>query len=804
MSSFISPWARRLPRLAKAGPSKWTVAARSNLLIRLLILVAAATLPAVLVLIYLQHDLRSEGRARLGDEALRQAELLNADMTNIVEGARQLSVAITHFAAVQNGDPSCRKNLADLRGDLPSYAMLSVVAEDGQIICSTDINGPEWANAATIAHVREVIESGNFDVGLYMPASPDHGAIVPFCLPFTTAAGRHMVVIVGLSVDWLGQLLGELKRPADSTIGIADRNGTTIARFPEHEKFVGKLFPPPVRPYINAERRGTAVVMGYDGKERLIGFVPATEKPVGMFVSIGMFLPGMLGSIDDATLKGEILIAVGAGLSLLLALLIGDRFVRKPTAALLAAARRWSSGDLSARAELNESPNSEFGSLSVAFNEMAEALGRQRAELQELNTSLEARVEERTRELTESRNQLRVEMAEREKSEANLRQAQKLQAVGQLAGGVAHDFNNLLTAVVGALDLIRGRLPSDQEGLVRLVDNALHAAERGSKLTSQLLAFSRRQRLLPTPTDLNMTVVSLSNLLGSSLGRSIRIQTDLVQDLWPAMVDPSQIEAAILNLAINARDAMPDGGVLTIATRNVTLPASGTVPAGDYVAVRVTDTGTGMSPEVVARVFEPFFTTKEPGRGSGLGLSQVHGLAVQSGGDVRIESKVGEGTTVTLLVPRAHSLPAMVRLEPAAARGAARRRARVLVVDDDRDVRQMTGEMLIERGYAVGLASDGQEALAMLERDGNFDVILVDYVMPGINGVALMQTVRTLYPQVKALLMTGHAEMRAGEIIGSESILRKPFNIATLDERLERLLARPVLRAVQGGVTDVA
>ena len=322
--------------------------ARSNLLTRLVILVAVATLPAVLVLAYLQHDLRIEDRARLGDEALRQAELLNADMTNVVEGARQLSLAITHFVAVQAGDSACRKNLADLRADLPSYSMLSVVAEDGQVICTTDADAPEWANAATIAHVRGIIQSGAFDVGTYMPPTAERGAILPFCEPFTTTAGRHAVVIVGLNLDWLAQHLGELKRPADSTIGIADRNGVTIARFPDNAKFVGNLFPPAVRPYVNAPHRGNAVVMGYDGLERLIGFVPATEKPVGLFVSIGLFLPDMLAAIDNATLKGTILIGVGALLSLLLALVVGDRFVRRPTAALLAAARRWSSGDLSA------------------------------------------------------------------------------------------------------------------------------------------------------------------------------------------------------------------------------------------------------------------------------------------------------------------------------------------------------------------------------------------------------------------------------------------------------------------------
>jgi CheY-like chemotaxis protein len=391
-------------------------------------------------------------------------------------------------------------------------------------------------------------------------------------------------------------------------------------------------------------------------------------------------------------------------------------------------------------------------------------------------------------------------MAEREKTEAALRQAQKLRAVGQLAGGIAHDFNNLLTAVVGALELLRARLPAGQEGLVRVLDTALGAAERGGKLTGQLLAFSRRQQLLPAPSDLNMTVVTLSNLLGSTLSRWIRIHTDLVQDLWPAMVDPSQIEAAIINLAINARDAMPHSGVLTIATRNVPLSVGGSLLSGDYVAVRVTDTGTGITPELIAHVFEPFFTTKEIGIGSGVGLSQVHGLATQSGGDVRIESKPGEGTTVTLLLPRAKALPIAVQPNSGSSRQTTRRRARILVVDDDRDVRQTTGEMLTERGYSVELAADADEALAILRRYGGFHAMLVDYVMPGINGASLVKMVRSLRPGLRSLMMTGHAELQAREEIGTENIIRKPFSVATLDERLARLLAGPMLRVVQGEV----
>jgi signal transduction histidine kinase/CheY-like chemotaxis protein len=776
------------------------VIGRTSLLARLVILVVVSIIPALLVLVYLEDDLRADGRERIGAEALRQAELLNADMSNVVEGAHQLSLAISHFSTVRSGNPACSNRLAELRSDLPSYASLSVIAADGKIICTTDSSSSGSVDAAFLAHIDAIIERGDFDVGTYLPPAGKRAAMLPFCLPFTIDSGGHAVVIVGLSLDWLSAHLASLKRPADSTIGIADRNGVTVAREPDHDKFVGKLFPPPVRPYINAAKRGNAVVMGYDGKERLIGFVPATERPVGMFVSIGMYLPGALAELDRATWRAAVLMAIGALVSLCLTLWAGHRFVRRPTAALLAAAQRWTAGDLSARAALTEPPTSEFGSLALAFNDMAAALDRQHAELRDLNADLEARVEARARDLAESRNKLQIEIAERDKVEATLRQAQKLQAVGQLAGGIAHDFNNLLTAVIGALDLLRARLPSAQEGLVRLVDNALRAAERGTKLTAQLLTFSRRQPLQTVPSDLNVIVVAVVNLLSSTLGRSIRIQTDLVQDLWTAMVDPSQIEAAIVNLAINARDAMPDGGVLTIATRNRTLSPGGALASGDYVAVRVSDTGTGMSPEVMTRAFEPFFTTKAPGRGSGLGLSQVHGQAIQSGGDVHIESMLGEGTTVTLLMPRAVTGPTATRSEPSISSDGLRRRARLLVVDDDPDVRLVTAEMLRASGYTAEVASDSDEALAILEGGAHFDALLIDYLMPGMDGMALMRHLQKERPALRVLLMTGYAELHDGEEV--TDIIRKPFDVATLTGRIEQILRRPMLRAIRGGASN--
>ena len=490
--------------------------------------------------------------------------------------------------------------------------------------------------------------------------------------------------------------------------------------------------------------------------------------------------------------------ALGASLLALLAgLALGRRWRRPHADALLDAVGRWTAGDLTARAALREPPDSPSGRLGRAFNDLAARCAAQQAELDERRLTAATQLARGVATLAAERDRLAAELADRDAAAATLREAQKLQVVGQLAGGIAHDFNNLLTAIVGALDLLRGRLPPGQEPLLRLVDSALQAAERGSRLTGQLLAFSRRQRLLPVPTDLNLTVLALSDLVGSTLGRAVRVQTDLVQDLWPAMIDPSQLEAAIVNLVANARDAMPEGGVLTIATRNRSVAVGGRAPPGDYVVLRVSDTGAGMSAEVLARAFEPFFTGAPPGTRSGLGLSQVHGLVAQSGGEVRLESSLGAGTTVTLLLPRATGLPT---IRTAAPPGALRGRPRVLVVDDDRDVRDMIGEMLSGRGYEVTVVADPFVALTLLQQEPGFDLLLADYVMPGMNGGTLIRQIQAFRPGQRVLLMTGNASFADEDAIAAEHVIRKPFTIARLGEQLERALARPVLRAVPGGL----
>jgi len=410
-----------------------------------------------------------------------------------------------------------------------------------------------------------------------------------------------------------------------------------------------------------------------------------------------------------------------------------------------------------------------------------------RADLRELANTLELKVAERTRDLAAANDQLTAEIAEREKAEARLIQAQKMEAVGQLTGGLAHDFNNLLTAVVGSLDLLLRR--TDDEKLSRLARNALQAAERGAQLTAQLLAFSRRQRLTPSAVNPNEVFTGMGDMLSRTIGSHIRVETQLDPNLWQAMADRTQIEVMILNLAINARDAMPAGGRLTISTRNVAAvppELAGELTPGEYIAIAVADTGTGMTPAVLAKAFEPFFTTKEQGKGTGLGLSQLYGFAKQSGGTARIDSEEGVGTTVSVYLPRTHAKPAVA--PPAALETRPRERLSVLLVDDDDGVRTVAEAMLEELGFVVHAVGGGAAALKALEGQP-FALMLTDVAMPGMSGVELARRVRPIAPDLPILFASGYADIQTfGEELSEEAVLKKPYRITDLAARVEATL----------------
>lgn len=426
--------------------------------------------------------------------------------------------------------------------------------------------------------------------------------------------------------------------------------------------------------------------------------------------------------------------------------------------------------------------------LDILARQAADLLERTMAEtaLRELNETLEQRVAERTAMLMQA--------------EEKLRQSQKMEAVGQLTGGLAHDFNNLLAGVSGALEMMGRRIAQGRLSEVdKYMQLAQGAAKRAAALTHRLLAFSRRQTLDPRPTNVNTLVYGITELIQRTAGPGIRVETVGDAALWPAFVDVSQLENALLNLCINARDAMPDGGCITLKTANHWLDHNAArahdVAEGQYLCLSVSDTGSGMSPEVMSRVFEPFFTTKPIGQGTGLGLSMIYGFAQQSGGQVRISSAVGEGTTVSIFLPRYlgdatqdEQAPVEISAPPTA------HSETVLLVDDEPSVRLLMADVLGELGYTVIEAADSASGLKLLRSDVHIDLLVTDVGLPGgINGRQMAEAGLALRPQLKTLFITGYAE---STVFGNEplqpgmQVLIKPFTVDALGVRVQEMLAR--------------
>lgn len=395
---------------------------------------------------------------------------------------------------------------------------------------------------------------------------------------------------------------------------------------------------------------------------------------------------------------------------------------------------------------------------------------------------------------------LHEEAASREAAESQLRQLQKMESIGQLTGGIAHDFNNMLAIVIGSLDLARRRLEKDVRRAQEHIDSAMSGAQRAAQLTSQLLAFGRRQPLAPTAFDASQLLRRLSELLRRTIGGTVDFQVDPAIGLWPIYADVGQLESALVNLCLNARDAMPEGGKLTVSTANVTLDRAYAathpdVAPGEYVRITVTDSGAGMPPEVRERAFEPFFTTKALGKGTGLGLSQVYGFVKQSGGHAAIESEIGRGSAVCLYLPR-HKGRAAAETEswqtgPETRLPGARDSEIVLVVDDEDRVRELAVDALRELGYIVLQAPGGEAALALLESQPRIDLLLTDVLMPGMSGSALAAQVEATRPEIRLLYMSGYPSdgiVSDGMLAAGVALLAKPFTVAQLAVRVRQAL----------------
>jgi signal transduction histidine kinase/ActR/RegA family two-component response regulator len=422
----------------------------------------------------------------------------------------------------------------------------------------------------------------------------------------------------------------------------------------------------------------------------------------------------------------------------------------------------------------------------------------------DLNAELESRVRERTAELEDANQRLRDEAISLAAAEETIRQMQKMEAVGQLTGGIAHDFNNMLAIIIGSLDIAKRQLHKDSTKAERFIVNAVEGAQRGAQLTSRLLAFSRQQPLRPRSLDTNGLIRDMSELLKRSLGETIELDTVLAEDLWRTFSDGSQLESAVINLCVNSRDAMPDGGVLTVETTNVELDdryvaENSDARAGAYVCVAVTDTGSGMTAAVLARAFDPFYTTKATGQGTGLGLSQVYGFVKQSGGHIRIYSEIDKGTTVRIYLPRFFG-PDEVAAAPQSRSALTEdiNQEVILVVEDEDRVRSMTVEALRGLGYEVIAAAGPQQALDGLSSNTPLNLLFTDVVMPGMNGRVLADRVKIMRPSVKVLYTTGYtrdAVIHNGMLDRDVAFLAKPFTIDQL-----ALKVRETLDAIDSGI----
>ena len=782
---------------------------------RLLLIIGACLLPTLALQAAVSWSQLNERRAQLGDLAIHQAELLGGNAESVVNGARILLGAATEFSQVRSAAGDCGARLASLRQHAPGYAFIALVDGDGRVACASEPallagDPPGWARAAA--------GSETFGAGRFTRTASHPSGVLPFHMPFAPNAEEAPATLVAaLDLNWLEGQLRALKRAgspflASGVLTIADAGGTILARDARHAEFVGRPFPPEAMRLVTATKPGILRMRSIDGTYRLIGYTPPTAANHGLSALVGFSEPELMGDIEHALLRGVLLLAGVSVVVFLLTLLAARRFITRPTRALLAAAEEWRHGNLAARAP-DCGPASEFGQLAFAWNTMAAELRQREDELREHAEALERRVADRTRELVEANERLSAEIAERQHTEAALLQAQKVQAVGQLAGGIAHDFNNVLQAVLGGVNLIRRRA-ADPAAVRRLTDMVQDAARRGESVTRRLLAFSRREELRADTLAIGCLLKGLQEVLSATLGSRIRVQVETPAGLPPVLADRGQLETVLVNLATNARDAMPGGGTLRLHAGTARHdPDAGAaeegtrgLAPGDYVRITVADTGEGMSPAVLARAAEAFFTTKPLGQGTGLGLAMARSFAQGSGGALSIVSAPGEGTSVSLWLPVVAAAEAPAPAPPgtdAPARRGADRRPRVLLVDDEPIVREVLAAQLADAGYAVTEAADGNAALAELGRAEPFDILVTDLAMPGLDGVALIREVQRRQPRLPAILVTGYAGEAASLAVGNAlggtfTLLRKPVSGLDLADRVATLLGEPAARGEAG------
>ena len=703
--------------------------------------------------------------ARLEIIAQRQAEAIDER----IRGTAQLLFGLARARDLDTADrEECSQFLSQVREAHPQYTGILTILPSGRLFCDSLRSGREL-DLSDRAYFKAALAQRD-GVALEPTFGRITGtAVLQVAHPVRTDQGElRFVLLASLNLQ-------KLARPAALTVPgagllLLDHRGQVLASSSSDDTQLRpgvKAAPPALAALAAGDGARTQVIPGLDGANTVWvrAELPALA-PAQMQVLAGVPQHLLVADANRRLARDLALLAVLA-LAVFLGLwLLSEQAIRRPVARLSRMAQQLAAGNLAARVE-PPTPGGELGALMTVLNQTAESLQRQRLDIDELNE--------------------------------RLRRAQRLEAVGQLTGGVAHDFNNLLTVVLGNAELL-AELNQDKPQQRKLAEMISAAAQRGAELTQRLLAFARKQALAPKVVALNPLVAGMDPLLRRTLGEHIEIELIRAAGLWPAQVDPGQLENALLNLCLNARDAMPAGGRLTLETANARLDADYAathidVQPGQYVMVAVSDTGSGIAPNDLKRVFEPFFTTKPTGKGTGLGLSMVYGFVKQSAGHVAIYSEIGQGTTVRLYLPRASAdeVAAPVDDCSVAAAEAQGGSGTILLVEDDADVRAFALSQLLAFGYTVIEAGDGPSALSILEQRSDIDLLFTDVVMPGgMSGRVLADAANRLHPQLRVLYTSGYTEnaiVHHGRLDEGARLLGKPYRRSELDRAVRAALA---------------
>jgi signal transduction histidine kinase len=709
-------------------------------------------------------------RVQLKAEVAGKVNGLLADIDRQISAIQVELEVLSKLPSIQSGDLATFDR--QLRAAIQVYGTALVLHDThGQQLINTNRPFGEPLPQATNTEMHDrVVATVLPQVSDLITGATLRRPIISVGVPVVHDGRVVYVLAMGIGPEILSVLLKEQNLLSEAispawTIAILDRKGIILARNRDLDQFLGKPVAPLLRKAMMSGTEDTWIPnITSDGTPVYSTF--RRSLVTGWSVAIGV-----PREFVDAPLRRAWMLAIGGGVSFMaLSLALAywmAQVIRRPVNKLAAMTRAMGGGE----------PVGPFYSGVRELNLVGDGLRAAATALARHREQLEGTVALRTQEL-------RAEIEAREQVQATLLQSQKMEAIGQLTGGIAHDFNNLLTVVSGSLEMLGARI-SDERGL-HLLHSAQGAVSRAAKLTTSLLAFARKQRLEPVLADLNSIIIEMDEMLRRSLGPSVDIRHAFASELWPVQIDIGQIETALLNIAINARDAMPEGGILLFETANVSDCLPEEMAGRDCVLVSVHDTGTGMSPDVVERAFEPFFTTKEVGRGTGLGLSMVFGVVRQSGGTVRLRSRIGSGTTVLIYLPRAAHAALPMGGGAASAGIQAGGSARILVVDDDAAVRLVTVECLREIGYSVAEADSGGAALTLLERDAPCDLVVMDQVMPGLSGQDTVRLARRARPDLKVLFLTGYATSR--EEVCHDIWLQKPFKTVVLAEAVSRAL----------------